>query len=67
MVEGPYLKDKENVKAFERIHKNYFTKKGKIYSKDKVDFTIKEFIEKWKKKNSKKIKEMDITNLEIIE
>ena len=67
LVEGPYLKDKENVKAFERIHKNYFTKKGKIYSKDKVDFTIKEFIEKWKKKNSKKIKEMDITNLEIIE
>lgn len=67
LINGPYINDKKNVKIFEKKHKNYFTKKGRIYSKDKVDFSIEEFIDRWKKKNSKKIKEMDIISLEVIE
>ena len=66
LISGPNMKDRKNVRAFEKIHKNYFTRKGRIYSKEKIDFSIKEFINKWKKKNKHKLKEMSITDLEVI-
>ena len=67
LISGPDVKDKENVRAFEKVHKNYFTRKGKIYAKETVIFSLKEFIKKWKNKNSKKIKEMSVVELKIIE
>ena len=67
VIDGPDIKDKENLEAFEKKHKNYFTKKGKIYAKELVDFSLKEFISKWNGKNSKKIKEMYINELKILE
>ncbi|MBT4258154.1 hypothetical protein HOD88_03165 [archaeon] len=67
LVRGPSIKDEKNVLAFEKKHKDYFTKQGKIYSKKVIDFTLKEFILKWNVKNKVKIKEMYIDNLEIIE
>ena len=66
LITGPSIKDQKNVKAFEKVHKNYFTRKGKIYSKERVDFNIEEFFIKWKKKNKRKIKEMYITGLNIL-
>ncbi len=67
VIDGPDIKDKENLEAFEKKHKNYFTKKGKIYSKELVDFSLKEFINKWNGKNSKKIKEMYINEIKVLE
>lgn len=67
VFEGPFLKDSENVKAFEKIHKDYYTKDGKIYAKGKVDFSLRDFIAKWKKKYSKKIKEMSMKELGVVE
>lgn len=67
LVKGPNLKDPKNVKRFKKKHKNYFTKKGRIYAKEKVDSSINKFIESWKKENKKKIKDMNITGLRIIE
>lgn len=67
VVDGPEIKDKKNVEAFKKKHKDYFTKKGKIYSKKIINFSIKEFAEKWIEKNSKKIKDMSLVELKIID
>ena len=66
MIKGPELKDEKNVKAFKKRHKNTFEKSGRVYSKQKIDFNIKKFIEDWKKKNKEKMRDMNIKRLEII-
>jgi len=66
LVTGPDLKDSGNAEAFKKKHPTYFTKKGKLYSKEKFEGLIEDFIKEWKHKNKLKIKEMYITNLEII-
>ncbi len=63
---GPFLKDKTNVKQFKREHKNTFEKAGKIYAKEKINFSLKEFIENWKKKYQRKINEMSISEMNIL-
>ena len=57
----------KNVKEFKKKHKNYFTKKNRIYAKEKIRFNIKGFIDGWKKKNKKKTKEMYIEELKVVE
>ncbi len=64
--QGPNLRDKENVILFKKHHRNTFTKNARIYAREKMDKNIKEFINDWKLANSKKMKEMHIKNLEII-
>ena len=66
LVEGPSIKDSRNVKRFEKAHPDYFTKKGRIYAKERIAFGIREFMGKWTKKNSRKIKEMYVEALVII-
>ncbi len=66
LIGGPLMKDSDNVQAFKKKHPIYFTKKGKIYSKEIVDFTLEEFLKEWSKKNKKKLKEMHITSLNIL-
>jgi len=63
---GPFKDDKENVKKFKSEHKNTFEKGKKIYAKEEVKLSIKEFIEKWKEKNNKRINEMYISYLKLI-
>ena len=63
---GPYLKDKKHVEKFKRKHKNTFSKKGRIHVKKKIDFTLKDFVNTWKTKNRKKLREMDITGLKAL-
>jgi len=67
LINGPLVKDKKNSIAFKKAHKDNFIKKGKIYAKEKISFGIKKFIETWKIKNKKKIVDMSIENLRIIE
>jgi len=66
ILQGPNLKDSENVRIFKKHHRNTFVKKNRIYAREKIEKDIKEFIEDWKSKNSDKMKAMHITNLEII-
>jgi tRNA nucleotidyltransferase (CCA-adding enzyme) len=63
---GPLIKDKKNTDNFKREHKSTFVKNGRIYARKKINFNIKEFIKKWKDKNSKKMDDMSITNLKIV-
>lgn len=63
---GPFLKDKDNVKQFKKEHKNIFEKFGKIYAREKINFTLNEFIENWKEKYKIKINEMSISEIKIV-
>ncbi len=66
ILEGPFVEDKANVKKFKAEHKNTFIKKKKIYSKLKMDFDLKKFLDKWKTKNKNRIAQMYIDKIEII-
>ncbi len=65
IVSGPETKDKENVKSFKKIHKKTFVKKDRVYASEKIDFSLKEFINKWKEKNKNKIMEMSVSGLNL--
>jgi len=60
LQKGPKIKDKKNLKKFKRKHKHTFVKSGRIYSKEKINFNIKTFINSWKRKNKRTMKEMSI-------
>jgi tRNA nucleotidyltransferase (CCA-adding enzyme) len=64
--EGPFLSDKKNVLKFKIKHKKTFSKNNKIYSKEKVNFTLRKFIDKWKTKNKKKMRDMNVLSLKEI-
>ena len=64
---GPFLGDEKNVKNFKKEHgRGVFTKGERIYAKKKIDFSVKEFFEKWAKENKKKVKEMYIDSLKVV-
>jgi len=58
---GPFKDDIKNVKAFKKEHKNVRIKNNRYYIKEKTTLIFKEFMNKWKVKNDKKIKEMAIS------
>ncbi len=66
LFKGPKIKDIKNTKAFKKKHKKTFIKSGRIYSKEKIRFNIKKFLENWKKKNKKTINEMSISEFKFI-
>lgn len=63
---GPFINDDKNVEIFKKHHVSTFIENGKIYAREKIDFTIKEFFKNWIKKNKSKIKEMYISKIEFI-
>ncbi len=65
VIRGPLESQKEHVKKFKKKYKKVFTKKGKIYSRKKIDFTLKKFLNDWKKKHREKVKDMTISGLKI--
>lgn len=60
---GPFAEDRKNCINFKRQHMNVYEQKGRLYAREKINFSLKEFIDKWKVKNAKIIKEMYIYNL----
>lgn len=60
---GPFSDNKNNLNNFRKEHKEVYEKNNRWYAKEKINFTLKEFLEKWKIKNSKIIKEMYIEGL----
>lgn len=63
LIQGPRREIKENVINFKKEHKNTFVKSGKIFAREKVNFSIREFIKNWKEKNERKMNEMSIIEL----
>lgn len=66
LIDGPFETDQGNVRAFKKAHKNYFVKNRKLYSKQAVNFDLQHFFARWILKNRVKIKEMYITDMDIL-
>jgi len=64
--EGPFFSDEKNVKKFKKIHSNTFVKNKRIYSWEKINFSVEEFIKDWKKKNKRRMKEMSVKRLGVL-
>lgn len=67
ILNGPNAKDKENLLKFQKRHKNIFVKKGKVYARERINLSFKDFIKNWKKTNSHKLGDMHIESLEILD
>lgn len=63
---GPQVSDTKNVEKFKNGHSITYIEKDKIYASEKVNFSAHEFLNIWKKKNKRKIKEMYISKISII-
>ncbi len=63
---GPFIDDEKNSQNFKKEHKNVYEKKDRFYAREKINFGLKEFIDKWKIKNRRIISEMYINNLTYI-
>ena len=63
---GPFIKDKKNVSAFKKRHKKTLKKANRIYARDKINFSIKEFVFNWKKRYKNRLKEMSISELKVV-
>lgn len=66
LVSGPRIDQEKHVKRFRAKHKTIFIKNSRLYSKLYLNFTLKQFLQNWKAKNQKKMKDMSITRLEIL-
>jgi tRNA nucleotidyltransferase (CCA-adding enzyme) len=62
-IRGPSIGDKKNVEAFKKRHKKTFVKSNKIYAEEDSEKNLDKFIEKWIKKNKKKIEDMTIEGI----
>ena len=63
---GPKAEDKESAAKFKARHKNTFVKSGRIFAKDKITHSLKDFINLWSRKNAHKIKEMYIVKMSVL-
>ena len=66
ILEGPNAKDNKNANKFKKKHKKTFIKKGKLYAKKDIISNLKDFIVQWKANNLRKLKEMDVSGLDIV-
>lgn len=66
LFRGPRIKDEKHTTRFRKKHKNVFTRKSRVYAKEKIKFNIEEFLQKWTSKNKKKMNEMTIKELKIV-
>lgn len=66
LIRGPSLKQEEHVKKFRNKHKKIFIKNDRLYTKYKINLTLRQFIESWKQKNKKIIGDMAIKELRAI-
>jgi len=66
LIQGPSVTDKENTKAFKKKHRSTFIKSKRIYAKEKINFNVEKFVEDFKKKNKKQIRDMYIKELKVV-
>ncbi|MEK6855255.1 MAG: nucleotidyltransferase domain-containing protein [Nanoarchaeota archaeon] len=62
---GPPKEMKKGASEFRKKNKNVFEKNGILHAKVRVDFSTREFLEKFSREEKKKINEMSITNLSV--
>jgi tRNA nucleotidyltransferase (CCA-adding enzyme) len=62
---GPLTKDEKNSARFKKANDDVFEKEGVLYSRQKIDFTLEEFLKRLRERDAEKTKEMGITDFEI--
>jgi tRNA CCA-adding enzyme len=67
LFNGPNINDKKNIGRFKLEHKKTFVKNKKIFAREEINFDLKKFISKMKLKDKKKIKEMYLSDLKILD
>jgi len=65
LIQGPNVKDLKNVKRFKKEHRHCFVKCKRVFSREKIIFTVNDFVKNWKVKNKNKIREMGMTGFSI--
>jgi tRNA nucleotidyltransferase (CCA-adding enzyme) len=66
LYSGPFTDDEKNSQNFKKEHKNVYETKKRLYAKEKINFNLRGFIDKWKVKNAKIIEEMYIDEFKLI-
>lgn len=67
ILNGPEIFEREHVSSFKKKHKNLFIKNKRVYAKEKISKSIKQFIYDWIDKGKEKMSDMHITEIRIIE
>ena len=63
LYSGPNIGDKENIEKFKCKHSSTYIKRGRIFSKKKIDISAKEYLNHWVKQYKTKMKEMYIQGI----
>ncbi len=63
---GPPLHLKKFVRAFKKEHMNTYEKNKMIHAKIKINFSLNKYVDVWRKTNKKKIDEMSVENIRIV-
>jgi tRNA nucleotidyltransferase (CCA-adding enzyme) len=63
---GPFIEDEINSRKFKLEHKNVYEKDKRLYARENINFSLREFIEKWGLKKANIIKEMYIDDIKFI-
>lgn len=67
IIRGPPKDKSQAVVLFKKSHKNTFMKGRIIYAKEKIDFNLHQFLQKWRDKNETKMNEMYIIQMKIFD
>ena len=63
LFSGPMENDSKHAKKFKEEHEKVYSEKGKLFAKEKINYTPEKFMVDWIKKNKRKIKEMYISKI----
>lgn len=66
ILQGPLVKDKQNVAAFKKKHKKTFVKGNRTYAEEQKEKELKKFMKNWIEKNKEKIQDMSIEEIKEI-
>ncbi len=64
--QGPPISMKKQADAFKRYNKNAFEKGGFLHAREIVNFSLKEFLERFKEKQRDKIRDMGISGIDLV-
>ena len=63
LINGPPVKMEKHAKAFKKLHKNTFVKKGRLHSKDKTEKSAESFLRDFIGKYNKQINGMGVSDI----
>lgn len=66
LLTGPMVVQEKHAGRFKEKYKEIFIKNGRLYSKIHVESTLRQFLQEWKQKNRKKMRDMHITYMSFI-